>query len=197
MGGKVSHEFMVPAESGEDTVVQDGKKINVIEIGHIFKLGTKYSSSLGAQFLDQNGKLNPVIMGCYGIGVSRLIAAIIEQNHDPDGIIWPREVSPYKAAILPLDTEDSQTMQIAMEIYGSLGAAGVETLLDDRQERPGVKFKDADLIGIPVVITLGKKALKEQKIEVKDRRNKNTFLVDRPALAAKVEELLNQVNQNG
>ncbi|MFA5156913.1 MAG: proline--tRNA ligase [Candidatus Omnitrophota bacterium] len=194
MGGKVSHEFMVPAESGEDTVLQDGKKINVIEIGHIFKLGTKYSAALGANFLDSNGKLNPVIMGCYGIGVSRLIAAIIEQNHDPDGIIWPTEVSPYKAAILPLDTEDSQTMHSAMEIYKQLADSGIGALLDDRQERPGVKFKDADLIGIPVIIVLGKKTLKEQKIEVKDRRSKEVFLVDKARFLEKVRGLLGRGN---
>ena len=123
MGGKVSHEFMVPAESGEDAVTLskrcNGKleKINCIEVGHIFKLGTKYSSILGTNFLDREGKLKPIIMGCYGIGVSRLIAAIIEQNHDTDGIIWPIEISPYKVIILPLDVTDKKIMQNAQDIY--------------------------------------------------------------------------------
>jgi prolyl-tRNA synthetase len=213
MGGKVSHEFMVPAESGEDTVLHCAacgftgaagtaepagcpkcraklEKINAIEIGHIFKLGTKYSATLGASFLDSHGKLNPVIMGCYGIGVSRLIAAIIEQNNDTDGIVWPAQVSPYKALILPLDVADSQIMQSASEIYQILTDGGIEPLLDDRDERPGVKFKDADLIGIPVIITLGKKTLKEQKVEVKARRDKNVALVDKAKLLDTVWNIL-------
>jgi prolyl-tRNA synthetase len=191
MGGKVSHEFMVPAESGEDVVLNDkGEKINAIEIGHIFKLGTKYSTALEANFLDSHGKLNPIIMGCYGIGVSRLIAAVIEQNNDSDGIIWPVEVSPYKAVILALDVADGEIMRTASEIYQALQNNGIEPLLDDRDERPGVKFKDADLIGIPIIITLGKKTLKEQKIEVRGRRDKNLFLVDKDKLIDKVKELL-------
>lgn len=186
MGGNASHEFMAPAESGEDVV----GKTNCIELGHIFKLGTKYSSVLAANFLDKDGKLKPIIMGCYGIGVSRMIAAIIEQNHDADGIIWPVQISPYKVIILPLDVTDKKIMQNAQDIYRTLGLNNIEALLDDRDERAGVKFKDADLIGIPVVITLGKKALKEQKIEIKTRRDKSVLLVDKDGLVNKIKEII-------
>lgn len=213
MGGKESHEFMVAAESGEDTVLscpgcsfttafsgetekkcpkcnRDLVKVNCIEIGHIFKLGTKYSVSLGANFLDAQGKLNPIIMGCYGIGVSRLIAAIIEQNHDADGIIWPLEIAPYKAIILPLDVTDKEVMQNAMDIYQQLSAKEIDVLLDDRDERAGVKFKDAELIGIPVIIIIGKKNLKEQKIEIKSRKDKSTVLLDKAFVLSRIKELL-------
>lgn len=207
MGGKVSHEFMVPAESGEDTVLSCEKcrytknftpehssdcpkcntvmkKLNTIEVGHIFKLGTKYTSILEAQFLGAQGKLNPIIMGCYGIGVSRLIAAIIEQNHDEQGIIWPIEISPYKVIILPLDVTNARIMDYALEIYKKFQDNRVETLLDDRDERSGVKFKDADLIGIPIIITIGKNTLKDRKIEIKIRRTKEVIFADK-------EDLLN------
>jgi prolyl-tRNA synthetase len=179
MGGKVSHEFMVPAPSGEDVVQAGEGKVNAIEIGHIFQLGTKYSDSLGAQFLSSEGKLKPIIMGCYGIGVSRLIAAIIEQNNDENGIIWPKEVSPYQAIIVPLNVDEPQVMEKAASLYAQLLQAGIETLFDDRDERAGVKFKDAELIGIPVSIVLGQKSLKENKVEIKMRgRKEEVLLVD-------------------
>lgn len=213
MGGKVSHEFLVPAQSGEDTVLFCPKckhtivfkeealldckeckvkleKLNAIEIGHIFKLGTKYSAALEANFLDAQGKLNPVIMGCYGIGVSRLIAAIIEQNNDPDGIIWPREVSPFEFVILALDVTDPEIMRFALDIYEILKKEGAEVLFDDRDERAGVKFKDADLIGIPYIITVGKKTLKDQKIELKSRKDKQVYFVEKENLASKLKELI-------
>lgn len=190
MGGEISHEFMAPAESGEDVCNIKSKRVNAIELGHIFKLGTKYSSALEANFLDASGKLKPIIMGCYGIGVSRMIAAIIEQNHDADGIIWPIQISPYKVIILPLDVTDKEIMQNAQDIYRTLKLNDIEVLLDDRDERAGVKFKDADLIGIPVVITLGKKALKEQKIEIKTRRDKSVLLVDKNGLVNKIKEII-------
>jgi len=213
MGGKVSHEFMVPAGDGEDLVLscpkcriaktaQGGEKeecikcgtkldkLNSIEVGHIFKLGTKYSSVLGANFLDAKGKRRPIIMGCYGIGVSRLISAIIEQNCDPDGIIWPKEVSPYKVIILILDSSDKETTGLAHSLYSELEESGIETLLDDRQERAGFKFKDADLIGMPLSITLGKKACQEKKIEIKRRKDKKVFLVERQNTLDKIKEIL-------
>ncbi len=212
MGGKVSHEFMVPAESGEDVVLTGPackcttpfgqeknkncskcgtalEKKNTIEIGHIFKLGTKYSACLGANFLDAKGKLNPLIMGCYGIGVSRLIAAVIEQNNDPAGIIWPEEIAPYQAIILPLDIMDSAIMQISEQVYNLLTTNGMDALLDDRDERAGVKFKDADLIGIPVIITIGKKAIQEKKLEVKIRRSKEILMVEDKDIVSKIKNL--------
>ncbi|RJP29729.1 MAG: proline--tRNA ligase [Candidatus Omnitrophota bacterium] len=211
MGGKVSHEFMVPAASGEDIVLYcpDCKvakpfkeeitscrhcksglnKVNTIEIGHIFQLGVKYSSALGANFLNENGKLNPIIMGCYGIGVSRLIAAIIEQNNDKDGIIWPAEVSPFKAIVLPLDVNDKTIMDKARSCYAGLLKAGIDVMMDDRDERAGVKFKDADLIGIPIIIVFGQKSLKEGKVEIKLRRDKKDLLIDEPVIIDKIKEL--------
>ncbi len=134
------------------------KTAHGIEIGHIFKLGTKYSEALSLTFPDENGEEKPVIMGCYGIGVNRCIAAVIEQNNDANGIIWPMEIAPYKAEIVVVNRDDETQMKLAESIYETLQKNGVATLLDDRDERPGVKFKDADLIGIPVRITVGKKA---------------------------------------
>jgi len=129
-----------------------------IEVGHIFKLGTKYSKALDCIFLDEEGKERVMVMGSYGIGIGRTMAAIIEQNHDDDGIIWPMSIAPYHAIIVPVNTTEPVQMEIAENIYSKLIDAGVETILDDRDERPGVKFKDADLIGIPIRITVGKKA---------------------------------------
>ena len=134
------------------------KQAKSIEVGQIFKLGTKYSESMGAMYLDENMESQPIIMGCYGIGVTRTMAAIVEQNHDEDGIIWPLAVAPYHAIITLVKPGDECQRKVAERIYSELTACGVETLLDDRDERPGVKFKDADLWGIPVRITVGKKA---------------------------------------
>ena len=129
-----------------------------IEVGHIFKLGTKYSEALGLNFVDEKGEANPVIMGCYGIGINRCVAAIIEQNNDEAGIIWPMDVAPYKAVVVPVNVKDETQMALAEKITKDLENAGIEVIIDDRDERPGVKFKDWDLIGIPVRITVGKKA---------------------------------------
>jgi prolyl-tRNA synthetase len=180
------------AEAG-DTCAKCGTKfiaVRGIEVGHIFKLGTKYSAALAAQFLDAQGKLNPVIMGCYGIGVSRLVSAIIEQNSDEFGIIWPKEVAPYKAIILPLDVNEAKIMETANSIYQELSDNGIEALLDDRDERAGVKFKDAELIGIPVHITIGAKTLALNKIEVKSRKKRQNILVDRADILKEVRSIL-------
>ncbi len=139
-----------------------------VEVGHIFKLGTKYSDALGCVYLDNNGKEHSMVMGCYGIGVSRVLAAIIEQYHDDDGIIWPSIVAPYKVIVVPTKANDEEIMGVAEKIYGDLTAAGCEVLIDDRNERPGVKFKDADLLGIPLRITVGRRA-GEGIVEVKRR----------------------------
>lgn len=141
-----------------------------IEVGNTFKLGTKYSEALGLNYLDENNELKPVVMGCYGIGVERMIAAVVEQNHDEKGIIWPMNIAPYKVAIVLIDPKNEEQLKIANELYNTLNSIGIETILDDRKERPGVKFNDMDLIGIPLRITVGKK-VNENKIEFKHRNN--------------------------
>ena len=139
-----------------------------IEGGHIFVLGTHYSDKMQANFLDEEGSSHSIVMGCYGIGVSRLIAAIIEQHHDEDGIRWPIHVAPYQVIITPIG-KDEAPLAKATEIYEALRAEGVDALLDDRTERPGVKFKDADLLGIPLRITVGSRGLKQGTVELKER----------------------------
>ena len=141
-----------------------------VEVGHIFKLGTKYSKALNCVYLDKDGKENPMIMGCYGIGVGRTLAAVIEQYNDEDGIKWPTEVAPYKVVVVPTKVVDEECMKLAEDIYNKLLDAGIEVLIDDRNERPGVKFKDSDLIGIPVRITVGRRA-SEGIVEVKYRQS--------------------------
>ena len=144
----------------------------VIEIGNIFKLGTKYSVPLKAFYLDEEGRERPIIMGSYGIGPARIAAAAIEQNHDKDGIIWPKSIAPFDVEILPLNVKDARTVEIAEKLYSDLREKGLEVLIDDRDERAGVKFKDADLIGIPTQIILGEKNIKEDIVEIKDRKTK-------------------------
>lgn len=185
-------------ETGDIRKVTEGDKcskcgaplniIRGIEVGHIFKLGTKYSKALDCVYLDTNGKEQPMVMGCYGIGISRTMAAIIEQNNDDNGIIWPMSVAPYHVIIIPVNTEDGIQARTAERIYRELQAAGIEVLLDDRNERAGVKFKDADLIGIPLRITIGKKA-GEDIIEYKQRRSPDVREL-------KVEEVVNQVRKD-
>ena len=142
-----------------------------IEVGHIFKLGTKYSEALGLNYVDEKGEENPVIMGCYGIGINRCVAAIIEQNNDDAGIIWPIDVAPYKVVVVPVNVKDETQVALAEKITKDLENAGIEVIIDDRDERPGVKFKDWDLIGIPVRITVGKKAA-DGIVEYKLRKDK-------------------------
>lgn len=158
-----------------------------IEVGHVFKLGVKYSEAMNARFLDADGKERPMIMGCYGIGVSRTVAAAIEQNHDEDGIIFPPPLAPFRAVVTPVGAKSSDIDETAESIYRSLWANGIDALLDDRDERPGVKFKDADLIGIPFRITIGKKALAEGKVELRHRRKKETTLVEKSAIVEAVK----------
>jgi prolyl-tRNA synthetase len=141
-----------------------------IEVGQVFKLGTKYSESMGALYKDENMKDHPIVMGCYGIGVTRTLAAIVEQHHDDNGIIWPMAIAPYHVIITLMKPEDEVQAQVAEKIYSELAAAGVEVMLDDRKERPGVKFKDADLLGIPIRITVGRGAA-DGLIEYKMRRD--------------------------
>ena len=141
-----------------------------IEVGQVFKLFTKYSSALKATYLDENGKEQPMVMGCYGVGVSRTMAAAIEQNYDDNGIIWPIEIAPYHVLVVPVNTKDEASAAKAEEIYMQLKKVGLETVIDDRNERPGVKFKDADLIGFPLRVVVGPKTLTEGNLEVKIRK---------------------------
>lgn len=145
-------------------------KARGIEVGQVFKLFTKYSSALKATYLDENGKEQPMVMGCYGVGVSRTMAAAIEQNYDDNGIIWPIEIAPYHVLVVPVNTKDEASAAKAEEIYMQLKKVGLETVIDDRNERPGVKFKDADLIGYPLRVVVGPKTLIEGKLEVKIRK---------------------------
>jgi prolyl-tRNA synthetase len=141
-----------------------------IEVGHLFKLGTKYSEKLGANFLDEAGARKPAVMGCYGIGVTRTLQAVIEQGNDKDGIVWPLSVAPYTICITPLSVApESEVMKLAEKIYTELTARGVDVILDNRDERPGVKFKDADLVGFPIRIVLGEKPLAKGEVEIKLR----------------------------
>lgn len=145
-------------------------KARGIEVGQVFKLFTKYSSALKATYLDENGKEQPIVMGCYGVGVSRTMAAAIEQNYDDNGIIWPIEIAPYHVLVVAVNTKDEASAAKAEEIYMQLKKVGLETVIDDRNERPGVKFKDADLIGYPLRVVVGPKTLTEGKLEVKIRK---------------------------
>jgi prolyl-tRNA synthetase len=140
-----------------------------IEVGHTFMLGKKYSESMDAKFLAASGKNEHYIMGCYGIGVSRTVAAAVEQNHDDKGIIWPRALAPFQVLVLPVNEQSEKVMITAELIYGTLHEGGIEVLLDDRSERPGVKFNDADLLGIPYQVIIGEKNLKEGVVELKER----------------------------
>jgi prolyl-tRNA synthetase len=144
-----------------------------IEIGHIFQLGTKYSKAMGATYTSEQGEELPLVMGCYGVGVSRLAQAAVEQSFDKDGIIWPVAIAPYQAIVVIPNINDAEQVKAAETLYTELNQAGVETLLDDRDERAGVKFKDADLIGIPYRVVTGK-ALKDGKVEVVKRATKET-----------------------
>lgn len=150
-----------------------------IEIGHVFKLGTKYSEQLGANFLDPSGKEQTMIMGCYGIGVSRILSAVIEQNHDDNGIIWPTTLAPFQVHLIPISMKDDKQMDLAQKVYHILLENRIEVLMDDRDERPGVKFKDSDLIGIPIRIIVGKDAEQEHvEFTLRNQNKKESLHVD-------------------
>ncbi|GIK17519.1 MAG: proline--tRNA ligase [Planctomycetota bacterium] len=142
-----------------------------IEVGHVFKLGTKYSVAMGAEFLDEKGASHPMIMGCYGIGLNRIVAAAIEASHDANGIIWPASIAPFRVIVCSLDVREAEVMSVSQKLHDELESAGLDVLWDDRDQRPGVKFKDADLIGVPVRITVGKKGLAEGVVEVTTRKD--------------------------
>ena len=161
-----------------------------IEAGQVFTLGTKYSQAMGATFLDEQGKSQPLYMGCYGIGVGRTMAAAIEQNNDEQGIIWPRAIAPFEVVVVAVNAKKDDQLAYAEEIYVECRKAGMDTLLDDRKERAGVKFKDCDLIGYPVRVVVGPKAVEEGLIEVKVRKTGEVFTFSREEYLEKVQELL-------
>jgi prolyl-tRNA synthetase len=161
-----------------------------IEAGHIFKLGTVFSQELGAFFLDQKGETRPIVMGCYGIGAGRLMAAAIEQNHDEKGIIWPVPLAPYHVYLCLLGADKADVAEEAEKLYTELGSKGIEVLLDDRQESPGVKFNDADLLGIPLRLVISPRTLKARSAELKWRSREQSELVPLEDMARRIEELL-------
>ena len=195
IGGSMSHEYHVLADSGEDEIAYcdeedfaanvemieskkapNGGKLSFargIEVGHIFQLGDKYSKSMGLTVLNKEGKSVSPMMGCYGIGISRIVAASIEQNHDDKGIIWPGDIAPFEIIIIVLNDKSSDLTEKGQEIYKSIKAIGKEVVIDDRDERAGVKFAEADLIGIPQQIVLSKRGMDQDTIELIDRRSGN------------------------
>lgn len=167
-----------------------------IEVGQVFKLGTKYSEALHATFLDNQGKSHPFVMGCYGIGVTRTVAASIEQNHDADGIIWPVAIAPYEVVIVPANNKSEEVMAAAKKLYDSMEDSRDEVVLDDRNERAGIKFKDADLIGYPVRVTIGKKWQHSGSVEIKIRRSGEVVEVPLEEAKDKVLEILQTLHAN-
>lgn len=196
IGGSFSHEFLSPAEIGEDVLYycnncnkyakemskctvcgKEVHPIKMVEIGHIFKLGTKYSSLQEAYFIDEEGKRQPFIMGCYGIGVSRLIPVIIERYSDNKGIIWPEKVAPFKATLISTDMSDNEIVNFTREIYEMLESNNIEILWDDRKESFGTKINDAYLIGNPYIIIVGKRYIKENSVEIENRADSKKNVV--------------------
>jgi prolyl-tRNA synthetase len=188
---KVTHWADLRIVKAGELCAATGKPLRIrraIEVGHVFKLGTKYSEKLNALFLDEAGQRKPCVMGCYGIGVTRTLQAVIEQCNDKDGIIWPISVAPYEVCLTPLNVApDSQNMQLAERFYAELTAEGIEVILDDRDERPGVKFKDADLAGFPVRLALGEKSLAKGEVEIKLRGGE--------LIAVKVDQAVDKVRE--
>jgi len=183
------------AEAGEQCPKCKGHLLSArgIEVGQVFKLGTKYSKSMGATYLDESGREQLMVMGCYGIGVGRTMAAAIEQNHDSDGIIWPVSIAPYHVVVVPVSDREEEQMQTGEKIYQELVDAGIEAVFDDRKERPGVKFKDADLIGYPLRVTVGAKALAENKVEINVRAKGEVYSVEKEKAASMAIDLLKQM----
>ena len=190
---KVTDWFDLRTITAGEPCAKCGKSLKIrraIEVGHVFKLGTKYSEALNATFLGEDGSRKPCVMGCYGIGITRTLQAIIEQCNDKDGIIWPLSVAPYQVCITPLAvTAEHPCMQLAEKLYAELSGLGIEVILDDRDERPGVKFKDADLVGFPIRISIGEKSLAKGEVEIKPR-NEALLTVKIEAAGPRVREMI-------
>ncbi len=179
--------------TGGDPCPQSGEPLTLsrgIEVGHIFKLGDKYSQSMGCQFLNEKGQGNPMIMGCYGLGIGRTVAAAIEQGHDDDGIIWPRPLAPFEVLLIALNPKNDEVREATEKLYETFLELGVEVFYDDRGERPGVKFKDADLIGIPVRVVVGQRGLAEGKVELSLRRDREKHSVAIENAIEQAQEML-------
>ncbi|WP_423410056.1 proline--tRNA ligase [Heyndrickxia sp. MSNUG] len=177
-----------PSPDGNGTIVF----AKGIEVGHVFKLGTRYSEAMNAVFLDENGRTQPMIMGCYGIGVSRTMAAVAEQFNDENGLVWPQNISPFDVHLIAINMKDKEQAALAEELYANMKTSGLDVLLDDRQERPGVKFADSDLIGLPVRVTVGKKA-SEGIVEVKIRKNGEMQEIHKDQLAEALKTILQEL----
>ncbi|MHC4337370.1 MAG: His/Gly/Thr/Pro-type tRNA ligase C-terminal domain-containing protein, partial [Planctomycetota bacterium] len=176
----------------------DGKKLlfkKGIEVGQVFKLGTKYSEKLGAKFLDEHGREKPCLMGCYGIGINRIVASAIEISHDDNGIIWPISIAPFEVLVTSVNQEEEKVAQVAENLYQQLLDKGIGVLLDDRILRGGVKFKDADLIGIPVRVTVGKKSVAQGKVEIKLRAETESKKVPIEKAVDKAIEVVNSLKE--
>ncbi|NLH42785.1 MAG: proline--tRNA ligase [Planctomycetes bacterium] len=182
--------FAAPGDTHKGVPVQFKKGI---EVGQVFKLGTKYSKKLGANFKDEAGELHPCLMGCYGIGINRILASAIELYNDENGIVWPISIAPFEVIVTPVNQDDPDVVRVADDLYNKLAEAGIDVLLDDRDLRGGVKFKDADLIGIPIRVTVGKKSVVEGNVEVKLRSEKDGVKTPIAETAQKVIELVNSL----
>ena len=180
------------ARAGDKCIQCGGKLASThgIEVGHIFKLGTFYSEKLEAYYIDENGESHPIVMGSYGIGLGRLLAAAIEQNHDDKGIVWPVPIAPFHVYLCPLHREGTQVGEVVEKLYTELEEAGLEVLFDDREESPGVKFNDADLLGIPFRVTVSPRTLEKDSVELKRRSEKESELVPLEGITAKLKELI-------
>ncbi|HNV86583.1 MAG TPA: His/Gly/Thr/Pro-type tRNA ligase C-terminal domain-containing protein [Candidatus Omnitrophota bacterium] len=169
-------------------------EVHALELGHVFKLGTKYTEALDVKYLDEKGEKKTVIMGCYGIGVNRILAAHIEEHHDAKGMVWSKGIAPYSVLLITLNQSDPQSAKIAGEIYETLSAEGIDVLYDDRNERAGVKFNDGDLIGIPLQVIVSERNLKEGKLEVCKRFNKETSKIQPEELLAWIRNTLAEIS---
>lgn len=190
---QVTHWADLRTVRAGESCVESGRPLQIrraIEVGHVFKLGTKYSEAMGARFLDANGQQQPCVMGCYGIGVTRTLQAVIEQSYDANGIIWPVSVAPVEVEIMAINAQHAESVKIAEQMVAELEAAGVDVLYDDRDERAGVKFKDADLVGAPVRISVGERALAKGAVEVKLRASGEMQLVPVAEAVARTRDLL-------
>ncbi len=201
VGCNIGRDFEIPADQiadlreavDKDPCPKCSKPLalrHAIEVGHVFKLGTKYSKALAARFLDDNEQQHDIIMGCYGIGVNRIIAGLVETSHDENGIIWPMSLAPYEVILTPLNVSQENVMQAASQLHDELQAAGVDVLLDDRDQRPGVKFKDADLIGIPLRVVIGGRGLDKGELELKWRTVAEPEMIPLEGAAQRIAELI-------
>ncbi len=183
-----------------DACPRCGKTMQIreaIEVGHVFKLGTKYSESLNAKFLDADETLKTIIMGCYGIGVNRIIAGLVETSHDESGIIWPVNLAPYEVVVCPMKVDDERMMTLARKLHDELESRGIDCMVDDRDQRAGVKFKDADLIGFPLRIVIGEKGLASGEIELKWRWEKQSEMLSIDGAVERIAEMLDQERKSG